>query len=147
MSADDPNDDKKQELKRQLWAREDDLINHRLTWLGVTQTIIATATAVVAISAQPNPSIVELTDNAKFASLILALVGLSTSALIAVGIKAACDAQKSIDWRYQDQSGITDRTTKRGRFTALAIPIIFLFGWVFYLAFVGRKYFWALVCT
>ena len=133
--------------KRELWSREDDLINHRLTWLGVTQTLIATVLAVIGSQAASDVSPSDLSQDAKAASLILAVVGLATCLAIWWGIKAASDAQKIIDWRYNSEPGISERTTARGRFVAHAIPLILAVGWLLYLVLIGRKYFLGLVCS
>ncbi len=106
--------------KRKFWAREDELINHRLNWLGVSQGLLLTGYGVSVMH---------------FAKLShsIALAGLVTSGLIFVGVCAALLAMYYIqnDGPEEDKKhfGIRGITTILGWISAAGLPLTFFLVW------------------
>lgn len=111
---------------RKLWEHEDDLINHRMTWLGVTQGLLFAAYGVVLnipITSDNKQQLEKL-------SQLITDIGFYTSTLILVGITAAIIAM----WKIkndcnQKQLGITTPTTVMGWICAAGLPLVFIYAW------------------
>ncbi len=109
------------EQKRELWRHEDELINHRLNWLGVTQGLLFAGYVLATEKG------IEKVLN------LLAIAGLLTSGLILVGV---CAALISMHFIHKDgpeeekhHFGVRRFTTYSGWFSAAGIPLIFFAIW------------------
>ena len=113
---------------REKWVHEDLLINHRLTWLGVTQGLLFAALGVAVHEAgssntQPLPKL-----------LIggIPLIGLISSLLIFVGVLGAIVAMVKIRRVFfpDKELGVSNVTTMLGWTCALGLPTAFVFSWI-----------------
>jgi len=120
-------DDPKYSNSRNLWHHEDILINHRLTWLGVTEGLLFGAFGFAGIQ-QTSEKILQLQS-------LISYIGLGTSIAIFAGIFAAIISQFIIKNRYQwPKYGVTGFTTIVGWITALSLPSAFVIAWSVLLA-------------
>lgn len=117
------------------FKHEDELINQRLTWLLQSQALLFAGYALILTS-----------NNAQLLARPFLVVGIVTATIILVGIIAAtiaihyiwCDSKKdddgnpipngSADWK---PLGVRGWTTRMGLATALALPLVFIFGWIY----------------
>lgn len=115
---------------RQLWEHEDNLIHHRLTWLGVTQGLFLAGYGLsLKVSADnPNDRTSQLLD-------LFPILGFSISLLIAIGVFAAAWAMWKIKNKFDVNEfgisgfGISWPTSILGITCAFGIPMVFLYGW------------------
>lgn len=105
--------------KRDHWKQEDELINHRVSWLGVTQGLLFAAYG--------------LSGTADIRGL-LAWAGLLTSALAFFGL---CAALLAMHFIHQDgpsdekrHFGVRHFTTVAGWAAAAGIPLVFFVIWL-----------------
>ena len=114
---------------RQLWEHEDNLINQRMTWLGVTQTILFAAYGLL-LTVKPSDCVSNL-ENQKELVTLLPIIGLATSILILVGIIAAIFAMKEIKKQCRlDCLGIKNYTIYMGLTCGVGLPIVFVIAWL-----------------
>jgi hypothetical protein len=123
------------------WAREDDLINHRLTWLMVSQTLLFSAYAALYYAeATTFAAKCDLRDfNAKIekANSFIPLLGAFSSFAIWVAVLGAASAM-FILWRRHEKIRpphhypifVSRLTTCLGLVPPLFIPLIFAFVWL-----------------
>lgn len=105
-------------FENKSWEKENELINHRLTWLGSTQSFLFIG-SIVALRLEFD--IVEY----------VSLFGAATSFLIFVGTLAACRAQHSIARSHRPlRSKLNRCTTWMGWSTAVLLPLAFVLGWI-----------------
>jgi len=117
---------------RQLWEHEDNLINQRMTWLGITQSLLFTAYGVLLTRNLSKGS--ELAATVSELEFIIPIIGVATSALILLGIVAAVLAMKHIkDTCKLNCLGITNYTTYMGLGCGAGLPIVFIFSWLYIL--------------
>ena len=119
---------------RERWIHEDQLINHRLGWLGVTQGILLAAygmalreLSTLALQTPRSP----LYDPTHFLAQLPPPIGFSTSLLVFVGVLAA----NIVMYRIGDISrslnyGISRRITLMGQCAGVGIPLIFVVVWL-----------------
>ncbi|MEM7206485.1 MAG: hypothetical protein AAF434_01550 [Pseudomonadota bacterium] len=114
---------------RQLWEHEDHLINQRMTWLGVTQTLLFAAYGLLLTQSNVQDGMSK--DKLHELSELLPIVGVLTSSVILIGIIAAflamCELKKKCNLECL---GITDNTTYMGLTCGLGLPVIFVAAWV-----------------
>ncbi|HMV16310.1 MAG TPA: hypothetical protein PLL39_09925 [Rhodocyclaceae bacterium] len=130
-----------QEEGREKWIHEDNLLNHRLSWLGVTQGLLFAALGLI-ISQTGTTPMTNANLSAGHASDLKAqllaklingvpLLGLVSSLLILVGTLAATVAMAKIKKRYElPEYGISLITTVFGWICAVGIPYIFCVAWL-----------------
>ena len=107
---------------RERWTHEDHLINHRLTWLLASQTLLFAAYGLLLQqSSQPGSNL------APFLST-LATIGKAVSWLIAIGIFAALIAMLMIK-RRSNQPDVSWFATILGWVCAFGLPILFILVW------------------
>ena len=111
---------------RERWVHEDHLIDHRLTWLGLTQTLLFAAEGIL----------IEKTPTAKKEALfekldwILPVVGFVSSALIYCGVLAATIAMVRIKKQHgMPDYGVSKGTTIGGWTSAIGLPFLFMWAW------------------
>ena len=126
----------KEKDSRDRWVHEAELVNHRLTWLGVSQGLLftaygliisksgSTATSSSAISHLPISNILEY----------IAAAGLALSFVVLIGVSAAHLAMFYIhkDTNYKNEIpefGVRTHTTIMGALTAMLMPLIFMVLW------------------
>ena len=115
---------------RRLWEHEDNLINHRMTWLGVVQALLFAAYGTL-LNLKPNETCVSL-EQIKGIQEMIIWVGFFTSALIAIGIAAAIFAMYKIKKICgHNHLGITNTTTIMGWICAGGIPVVFITAWLY----------------
>jgi len=137
----------KQEEGREKWIHEDNLLNHRLTWLGLTQTLLFAALGLViqqSGTSGPQPTSAQLTmpgsalthssnlQNPILLKLVngLPIVGLVTSMLILIGTLAATAAMARIKRQFDlPRYGISLSTTVAGWICAVGLPYAFTVTW------------------
>lgn len=125
---------------REKWVHEDDLINHRLSWLGVTQGLLFAALgfALHEQSALSNDAGPPMSPLLKLLVNYLPYLGLLTSTLIFIGVLGATIAMIRIKRIYGlDQYGISLLTTAMGWTCALGLPVSFVIAWVLVLLNTG----------
>ena len=103
------------------------LINHRITWLIASQSILFAGYAILVSSSKFESQLIQ------DITQVFVFVGKSTALLIFVGIVAACLAVFFIwnDSHVQDpKRGLRICTTVAGLSPAVALPIVFFFAWM-----------------
>jgi len=115
---------------REQWTHEDNLVNHRLMWLILSEGLLFTAYGTLS--------------NAKLHWLVFGFpfFGMAVASVIGVSIFAALAATEEISRQY-DAAGLNKlcsltpghRTGSRGRWAAQALP--FVFGALWLLAMAG----------
>jgi hypothetical protein len=123
------------------WAREDDLINQRLTWLMVSQTLLFSAYAALYYAeATTFAAKCDLRDfNAKIekANSFIPLLGAVSSGAIWIAVFGAVSAMLML-WRRHEKVRsphhhpifVSRLTTCLGLVPALIIPLVFAFVWL-----------------
>ncbi len=119
---------------REKWTHEDKLINHRLGWLLVSQSILFAAYGSVLRDSEPGAVEARI-----LLSFFLPLLGLATSWFIYMGISAAGDALNILDEKYEGVS-VSRETTASALFCAEALPVSFIFAWCL-------SFLWAIVTS
>lgn len=114
---------------REQWTHEDNLVNHRLMWLILSQGLLFTAYGTLS------------TAKHKWLVVGFPIFGMAVAAVIGVSIFAALDAADAIKKQY-DSTGLNricslipvSRTGHRGKWAALALPFVFGALWLLALA-------------
>jgi len=114
---------------REQWTHEDNLVNHRLMWLILSEGLLFTAYGTLS--------------TAKMHWLVFGFpfFGMAVAAVIGVSIYAALAATEEITRRY-DEAGLnalcsltpSRRTGSRGRWAARLLPFVFGALWVLAIA-------------
>jgi hypothetical protein len=114
---------------REQWTHEDNLVNHRLMWLILSQGLLFTAYGTLS--------------TAKLHWLVLGFpfFGLAVSAVIGVSIFAALAAIEEVSRQYED-AGLNAlcnlspgrNTGSRGKLAAQTLPFVFAALWLLALA-------------
>lgn len=115
---------------REQWTHEDHLVNHRVSWLILSEGLLFTAYRAEAAAAS------------NWLAMAFPLFGMLVAALIGVGIYTALAASDEVR-RAFDRAGLADlcplapasHLAHRGRWAAKALPGVFGAMWL--LAFVG----------
>ena len=102
----------------ELWHHEDTLINHRLTWLLTSQSLIFVAYGWALNS-----------ENGIKITKTIIKVGLFTSSLIFIGLLAAILAQIVLRKKY-GKLYVWFPATVIGWITSIGISLSFLYGWI-----------------
>ena len=114
---------------REQWTHEDDLVNHRLMWLILSEGLLFTAYGTVS--------------SAKLHWLVFGFpfFGIAVAALIGVGIFTAYAATDEIRRTFdavglERLCGLTPdaRSAHRGQWAAMGLPFVFGFFWLLALA-------------
>ena len=101
-----------------LWQKENELKNHRLTWLGATQSFLF---AGMVFSYEFGFDIVKQ----------VAFFGAATSAAVLLGTVAATWAQLIVWRRYPHWgAGVNPFTTVLGWISVNGLPLLFVAGWL-----------------
>ncbi len=114
---------------REQWTHEDNLVNHRLMWLIMSEGLLFTAYGTQSGS------------HAKWLIFGFPLFGMAIAALIGVGIFTAIAATEEIHKQF-DAAGLgqlcrlspASRSRHRGRWAAQALPFVFGALWLLALA-------------
>lgn len=114
---------------REQWTHEDNLVNHRLMWLILSQGLLFTAYGTLS--------------TAKLHWLVFGFpfFGMAVSAVIGVSIFAALDALEEVNRQYED-AGLGAlcslspgrRNARRGKLAAQSLPFVFAALWLLALA-------------
>lgn len=115
---------------REQWTHEDMLVNHRVSWLILSEGLLFTAYRADLVTA------------GNWLAAAFPLFGMLVAALIGVAIHAALSAAEDIRREF-DRAGLADlcplapasHIAQRGRWAAKALP--FVFGAMWLLALVG----------
>ncbi|HSI57203.1 MAG TPA: hypothetical protein VLA16_06590, partial [Ideonella sp.] len=115
---------------REQWTHEDNLVNHRLMWLILSQGLLFTAYGTLS------------TAKHKWLVIGFPFFGMAVAAIIGISALAAIDATSAIKRQY-DQAGLNSlcnltpatATGHRGKWAAQALP--FVFGALWLLALLG----------
>lgn len=119
---------------REKWVHEDHLINHRLNWLIMTQTILFAAYGLLISVKVQNPESRYL-NNIESVITTLPAIGIAVSALILLGIIGAVGAMFELRKNRTAQVETMDVdaalwTTILGQITGLLMPAVFITGWL-----------------
>ena len=114
---------------REQWTHEDNLVNHRVSWLILSEGLLFTVYRAEAASA------------GNWLALAFPLFGMLVAALIGVAIHAALAASEDVRREF-DRAGLADlcplapasRLARRGRWAAKALPFVFGAMWLLALA-------------
>jgi len=126
-------EDSEYSVLREKWKHEDDMINHRLNWLIMTQTILFAAYGLLLGVKVENTESNLLT---KIDNLldVLPAMGMSVSALVFLGIFGAVGAMSELK-KPAKSEGVTidvaSWTSWLGQATGLLLPVVFLVGWLY----------------
>ena len=109
---------------REQWTHEDNLINHRMTWLILSNGLLLTAYGVI------------VKEQATLFALSLPTVGMFLSFVVGAAIYAALAAMKDVRKRFF-KTGLEDvchlspkgRPRKQGKWAAYALPVFFFLLW------------------
>lgn len=116
------------------WWQEDNLVNHRLTWLLQSQALIFAGFGLLVSRTKQ-----DVVDAARSELLVQVLpwIGWISSIAVAIGIVAAAMAQQALRrfyWRTHGLSlGVTPLTARGGRVPSYLLPVLFAGGWGFIL--------------
>jgi hypothetical protein len=105
---------------REQWTHEDTLVNHRVSWLILSEGLLLNAYRPVA----------EASSN--WLALAFPFFGILVAALLGAGIYAAMAATQEVRRQF-DEAGLNDlcplapagRLAQRGRWAARALPFVF----------------------
>ncbi len=114
---------------REQWTHEDNLVNHRLMWLILSQGLLFTAFGTLS------------TAQHRWLVIGFPLFGMAVAAVIGVSIFAALDATRTIKRQYEE-AGLNrlcsltpaSPTSQRGNWASLALPFVFAALWMLALA-------------
>jgi heme/copper-type cytochrome/quinol oxidase subunit 3 len=118
---------------REKWTHEDDLLNHRLTWLLVSQTLLFAAYGAVLKIRIDLQSLPVPRTEAKVEVLVrwLPRFGLITSLLIFFSVFAAALALRELKRRYPEAGvDVKSYTSAMGLIASLGLPLTFLAAWL-----------------
>lgn len=110
---------------REQWTHEDNLVNHRLMWLILSQGLLFTAYGTLTI------------DKHRWLVYGFPLFGMAVAAVIGISIFAALDASRAVEQAYL-RAGL-DRlcplvpqsaSGHRGNWAAQALPVVFATLWL-----------------
>lgn len=115
---------------REQWTHEDNLVNHRLMWLILSQGLLFTAYGTLTV------------DKHRWLVIGFPVFGMAVALVIGISIFAALDASVAIEAAYQ-RAGLErlchlvpqSATAHRGNWAAKALP--FVFGTLWLLAATG----------
>ena len=110
---------------REQWTHEDNLVNHRLMWLILSQGLLFTAYGTLTF------------DKHRWLVIGFPVFGMAVAAVIGVSIFAALDSSRAIEAAYR-QAGLErlchltpqSGTAHRGNWAAKALPFVFGTLWV-----------------
>ena len=110
---------------REQWTHEDNLVNHRLMWLILSQGLLFTAYGTLTI------------DKHRWLVIGFPAFGMAVAAVIGISIFAALDSSRAIETAYR-KSGLErlchlvpqSATGHRGNWAAKALPFVFGTLWV-----------------
>lgn len=135
--------DERSKLARDRWTREDELINHRLQWLGVTQGLLFASYSLSFQLVSEKKEALEraaLLHKIDVLQIALPLAGIAISAFILLGVLAALLAMYLIRQDALAENipkvelpGVRWFTTMLGWSAAAAVPIVFGLAWIFIL--------------
>ncbi len=127
-------------VARDRWTREDELINHRLQWLGVTQGLLFASYSLSFQLVSERKEALErsaLLHKIDVLQITLPLAGIFISAFILLGVLAALLAMYYIRKDALAENvpkvnlpGVRWFTTMLGWSAAAAVPIIFVLAWI-----------------
>jgi hypothetical protein len=131
-------------IYRDYMKHEDDLLNHRTTWLLVIQGFLFATLGVLGEWILPNKTPDLLRTERQFLVFVLAIVGLTIASVAYLSIKAANDAIDSLEkkWnnlriRYEGWELLPDiaggghpKAKGRGKKPALWIPRVIFLAWL-----------------
>jgi hypothetical protein len=129
---------------REKWVHEDHLINHRLNWLIMTQTILFAAygllIGVKVGKSEPKLEDCKCLENLEMDKIenilnVLPAIGIAVSTLILLGIIGAVgvmyELRKSRTEQVENMDiGVALLTSILGQLTGLLLPIVFIIGWL-----------------
>jgi len=112
---------------REKWTHEDNLINQRLTWLLITQTLLFAGYANIIV--KPKEDITLLTD---LILLIMPIFGVLFSNIIRISVNAAIMAMLDLKEQLKENSCIdtSERATKKGFKASKDMPKLFIALWI-----------------
>lgn len=114
---------------REQWTHEDTLVNHRVSWLILSEGLLFTAYRAEAAS------------SGNWLALAFPLFGMLVAAVIGVAIHAALAASEDVRREFE-RAGLSDlcplapesRLARRGRWAPKALPFVFGAMWLLALA-------------
>jgi hypothetical protein len=122
---------------RQRWWHEDGLVNHRLSWLLVSQALLFAAFGSLSKPVAPGlPPVPEVFNKA---IQLIPVVGIAVAVIVLLAAGAACWAQHKLQVEYKNkipgfELGVSTATTLLGWSPSILIPIAFAASW----AWLGR---------
>ncbi len=112
---------------REKWVHEDNLVDHRLTWLLVSQTLMFAGYGVLLDSLARCPS-ANQASHIKRLLTYLPVFGIVTSLLILGSIAAALWAMIILRKRNPDLD-VYRGATVLGSLASIGLPLVFAFAW------------------
>jgi hypothetical protein len=114
---------------REQWTHEDTLVNHRVSWLILSEGLLFTAYRAEAAS------------TGNWLALAFPIFGIVVAALIGVAIHAALAASEDVRLEFE-RAGLADlcglapasRLARRGRWAPKSLPFVFASMWLLALA-------------
>ncbi|MEM1222516.1 MAG: hypothetical protein AAGH40_07105 [Verrucomicrobiota bacterium] len=111
--------------ERDKWVHEDQLINHRLTWLIASQSLLFAGYGLL-VQKEPTKRTPEISE----LLVCFPWLGTLTSAAILLGILGAMSAMVFIAGNADQDPDIHWITTGLGWLAAVSLPTIFLVSWI-----------------
>lgn len=111
---------------REKWVHEDQLINHRLTWLLVSQTLLFAAYGALL---NTRCDVLFLSKISKILD-VLPLLGIGIALVLLLSILAACHALRILrNNKDSFQLQASTNTHLIGLIAPVLLPVIFIFAW------------------
>lgn len=116
---------------RKKWVHEDNLINQRLNWLLMTQTILFAAYGLLLGATDKGIKADDIAKKIDSAVNIIPWIGISVSSLIFLGIVGAVGAMCVLKKQVHEMDlDVAKWTTILGQATGLFLPLVFIVGWL-----------------
>ncbi|MBC8386509.1 MAG: hypothetical protein ISS18_04880 [Bacteroidales bacterium] len=135
----------KYEEFREKWKHEDGLINQRLTWLLITQTLLFAGYANIFVKIMEAESITIITH---FLLLVMAIFGILFSNIIRISVNAAIMAMYDLKKQYKEEGNIdtSERATDKGFKASKNMPKLFIILWILLLLFQLQELLLQIIC-
>jgi hypothetical protein len=112
---------------REKWVHEDDLLNHRVTWLLLSQTLLFAAYGVC-LAAPTDPKFPQEIERLV---AVIPLLGIALAVAVSAAIAGAYFAQRSLErLLIAEPLSVPNVHNWIGHSSLFVYPVFFLFAWV-----------------
>jgi uncharacterized membrane protein len=110
---------------REKWVHEDDLLNHRVTWLLLSQTLLFAAYGVC-LAAPTDPKFPQEIERLV---AVIPLLGITLAVAVSAAIASAYFAQKSLEHLAVEPLSVPSVHNWVGHSSILVYPVFFILAW------------------